>query len=99
VTDTEKADSTLEKRAYGAVCSFCNQQFLIGFALLPRGAQLEELRNEVQAKGGVDLNVTCHRIVRGDECLGPNYITRDDLVFVDDSVWPLDRLADSLSRG
>lgn len=78
--------STTETRAYGAVCIFCNQRFQIGLAVLPRGAQLEQLRNEVQRLGNADRNETCHRIVNGDECLGPNFVTLGDLIFVDDLV-------------
>ena len=89
----KKTDNTLEKCAYGVVCWYCKQQVLVGFVWLKSGAQTEDLRNEVEVRNGLGGSVN-----HDGGCGAANQVTRDDLVFVDDSLSKLDRLADSLSQ-
>jgi hypothetical protein len=91
----------LEKRAYGVPCTNCGNNVLEGYAQLRADAQLEDLRNEVESKNGLGGSATCRfPVANGQECGESNFVTRDNLVFVEAHTVALyDRRVDGPLRG
>jgi len=74
----------LEKRAYGVPCKNCGNNVLDGYVQLCADAQLEDLRKEVESKNGLGGYAICRFPVEiGQECGESNFVTRDNLVFVE----------------
>jgi hypothetical protein len=95
---SETANNMSRKYAYGIECWCCKQQILVGFAWLKNDAQIEDLRANIEARGGILGSLVCNRLADGRVCGAGNCLTLVDLVFVDDFLWALDKLADSLSQ-
>jgi hypothetical protein len=84
----------LEKRGYGIVCTECKYPFQLGFEWLEKGAQLEQLRSQVSARGGLVSSDRCPR----EECRADTQVALGKLIFLDGTSWVLEPGADDLSR-
>jgi hypothetical protein len=100
MTESIQSETTvdiLQKRPYGIVCWSCKGPIRVGFALLRSDAQVEDLRNEVEAKRGLGDFWVCGNIVSGRECAAANHVTRDEILFLEADTWVLEPLAEDLT--
>jgi hypothetical protein len=83
----ETSPETVQKYAFGVICTHCGQPVQHGLIWLKNDAQLEDLRNAPEQALALHTEASCVNLdSNGRVCNESNIVERDDLVFVGDSM-------------